>query len=131
MMATAAAKPSAVTAVRPAPGVEIAPPVTPNLVRAHEVATARKVGESTIETLLFRGLSTPIAMILVVLQSRFLHPSGRGAFMLVVLSVSILTRLFASVSPRVRSSVAFSAVRQSTGSLRSRCSVPHARGGSW
>ena len=54
MMATAAAKPSVVTAVRPSPGVDIAPPVTPNLVRTPEVASARKVGESAIETLLFR-----------------------------------------------------------------------------
>ena len=59
------ARPSALTAVRPAPGVEIAPPVTPNLVKTPEVAAAPKVGKSTIETLLFRGLSTPIAMVLV------------------------------------------------------------------
>jgi O-antigen/teichoic acid export membrane protein len=92
---------SALTAVRPAPGVEIAPPVTPNLVRTPEVAGAHKVGESTIETLLFRGLSTPIAMILVVLQSRFLHPEGRGAFVLAVLSVTIFSRLLGQLGVAV------------------------------
>jgi O-antigen/teichoic acid export membrane protein len=98
---TAGAKPSAVTAVRPAPGIEIAPPVTPNLVRTPEVATARKVGQSTLETLLFRGLSTPIAMVLVVLQSRFLHPEGRGAFVLAVLSVTIFSRLLGQLGVAV------------------------------
>jgi len=101
MMATAAAKPSVVTAVRPSPGVDIAPPVTPNLVRTPEVASARKVGESAIETLLFRGLSTPIAMVLVVLQSRFLHPEGRGAFVLAVLSVTIFSRLLGQLGVAV------------------------------
>ena len=95
------ARPSAFTAVRPAPGIEIAPPVTPNLIRTPEVATARKVGQSTIETLLFRGLSTPIAMILVVLQSRFLHPEGRGAFVLAVLSVTIFSRLLGQLGVAV------------------------------
>ena len=64
------------------------PPVTPNLVPGE-----RQVGRNTIETLLFRGLSTPIALLLVVVQSRFLAPSGRGTFVLVVLSVTILARL--------------------------------------
>jgi O-antigen/teichoic acid export membrane protein len=98
---TASAKPSAVTAVRPAPGVEIAPPVTPNLIRTQEVATARKAGRNTVETLLFRGLSTPIAMVLVVLQSRFLHPEGRGAFVLAVLSVTIFSRLLGQLGVAV------------------------------
>ena len=53
----------------------------------------RQVGRNTIETLLFRVLSTPIALLLVVIQSRFLAPSGRGTFVLVVLSVTILARL--------------------------------------
>ena len=98
---SASAKPSAVTAVRPAPGVEIAPPVTPNLIRTQEVATARKAGRNTVETLLFRGLSTPIAMVLVVLQSRFLHPEGRGAFVLAVLSVTIFSRLLGQLGVAV------------------------------
>jgi len=51
------------------------------------------VGRNTIETLLFRGLSTPIALLLVVVQSRFLAPEGRGTFVLAVLSVTIASRL--------------------------------------
>jgi O-antigen/teichoic acid export membrane protein len=78
-------------AVRPAPAIDGAPPVAPNLVR--EVPGERVVGRNTVETLLFRGLSTPIALVLVVIQSRFLEPAGRGKFVLVVLSVTILSRL--------------------------------------
>ena len=84
----------ATTRVRPSPGIEAAPPVTPNLVRPKEVPGARNVGRNTLETLLFRGVSTPVAFALVVIQSRFLDPSGRGRFVLVVLSVTILARLF-------------------------------------
>lgn len=75
-------------AARPSPAIDGTPPVEPNLVPGE-----RRVGRNTIETLLFRGLSTPIALLLVVVQSRFLAPSGRGTFVLVVLSVTILSRL--------------------------------------
>jgi O-antigen/teichoic acid export membrane protein len=51
------------------------------------------MGRNIVETLLFRGLSTPVALLLVVIQSRFLEPAGRGTFVLVVLSVTILSRL--------------------------------------
>jgi O-antigen/teichoic acid export membrane protein len=84
----------ATTRLRPSPGIEAAPPVTPNLVRPKEIPGARNVGRNTVETLLFRGVSTPVAFALVVIQSRFLDPSGRGRFVLVVLSVTILARLF-------------------------------------
>ena len=67
--------------------LDAAPPVTPN------VPGEERVGRNTLETLLFRGLSTPIALLLVVIQSRFLAPEGRGTFVLVVLSVTILSRL--------------------------------------
>jgi O-antigen/teichoic acid export membrane protein len=73
--------------------MEGAPPVDPTLGRSREIPGARDVGRNTIETLLFRGLSTPVALLLVVIQSRFLEPSGRGQFVLVVLSVTILSRL--------------------------------------
>ncbi len=85
--------PTASTAVRPSSAMDAAPPVTPNLVRRREVPGARNVGRNTLETLLFRGLSTPIALLLVILQSRFLAPEGRGAFVLAVLSVTIFSRL--------------------------------------
>ena len=86
-------RPSSTTAVRPAPAIEGAPPVTPNLARREEIPGAKQVGRNTLETLLFRGLSTPVALLLVVIQSRFLEPAGRGRFVLVVLSVTILSRL--------------------------------------
>jgi len=72
------------------------PPVSPDFRRPDpvgEVPGERQVGRNTLETLLFRGLSTPIALVLVVVQSRFLAPSGRGTFVLVVLTVTILSRL--------------------------------------
>jgi O-antigen/teichoic acid export membrane protein len=75
-------------AARPAPAIDATPPVAPNLVPGE-----RQVGRNTIETLLFRGLSTPIALLLVIIQSRVLAPEGRGMFVLVVLSVTILARL--------------------------------------
>jgi O-antigen/teichoic acid export membrane protein len=75
-------------ATRPSPGIEATPPVTPT-----EVPGERQVGRNTVETLLFRALSTPIALVLVLIQSRFLGPSGRGTFVLAVLSVTILSRL--------------------------------------
>jgi len=83
----------ATTRLRPSPGIEAAPPITPNLVRPKEIPGARNVGRNTVETLLFRGVSTPVAFALVVIQSRFLDPSGRGRFVLVVLTVTILARL--------------------------------------
>jgi O-antigen/teichoic acid export membrane protein len=73
--------------------MEGAPPVDPTLGRAREIPGAKDVARNTLETLLFRGLSTPVALLLVVVQSRFLAPSGRGQFVLVVLSVTILSRL--------------------------------------
>ena len=78
-------------AARPASAIDGTPPVSPNLVR--DVPGERQVGRNTLETLLFRGLSTPIALVLVIVQSRFLAPSGRGTFVLVVLTVTILSRL--------------------------------------
>jgi O-antigen/teichoic acid export membrane protein len=83
----------ATTRLRPSPGIEATPPVTPNLVRPKEIPGARNVGRNTLETLLFRGVSTPVAFGLVIIQSRFLDPSGRGRFVLVVLTVTILARL--------------------------------------
>jgi O-antigen/teichoic acid export membrane protein len=61
------------------------------------------VGRNTLETLLFRGISTPVAFLLVVIQSRFLDPEGRGRFVLVVLTVTILARLFGQLGVAVTS----------------------------
>jgi O-antigen/teichoic acid export membrane protein len=51
------------------------------------------VKKNTFEVLLFRGLSTPLSFLIVVLQSRVLEPTGRGTFVLAVLTVTIFTRL--------------------------------------
>lgn len=96
-------RPAATTAVRPSPGIEAVPPVTPNLVRPKEIPGAGRVGRNTLETLLFRGISTPVAFVLVVIQSRFLDPEGRGRFVLVVLTVTILARLFGQLGVAVTS----------------------------
>jgi O-antigen/teichoic acid export membrane protein len=80
----------ALDAVPRSPAVDAAPPVAPNLVRAPEI---RRIHQNVVETLVFKGLTTPLALALVILQSRLLHPAGRGTFMLVVLSVTVLARL--------------------------------------
>jgi O-antigen/teichoic acid export membrane protein len=103
MPCSVAAMTAATTGLRPSPGIEAAPPVTPNLVRPKEIPGARQVGQNTLETLLFRGVSTPVAFALVVIQSRFLDPSGRGRFVLVVLTVTILARLFGQLGVAVTS----------------------------
>jgi O-antigen/teichoic acid export membrane protein len=96
-----AAPPSATDALRPESAIDASPPVAPNLVRPPEIPGARRVGRNTLEILLFRGLSTPLALGLVVLQSRFLEPSGRGAYVLAVLSVTILSRLLGQLGVAV------------------------------
>ena len=93
--------PSATLAVRGDPADDIAPPVQPNLVRPRAVPGAREVGRNTIEILVFRGLSTPLALALVVLQSRFLEPSGRGAYVVAVLGVTIFSRLLGQLGVAV------------------------------
>ena len=90
---------------RPTPAADLSPPVAPNLPR-RAIPGAKDVGRNTVETLLFRGLSTPIALLLVVLQSRFLEPSGRGAFVLAVLGVTIFSRLLGQLGVAVTSRLA-------------------------
>ena len=79
------------------------PPVNPELVRAQAVPQARKTGANVVEILLFRGLSTPLALFLVILQSRFLEAEGRGTFVLAVLTVSIFSRLLSQLGVAVAS----------------------------
>ena len=93
--------PAGEDAVGHAAALDVSPPVTPNLVRSREIPGARQIGRNTLETLLFRGLSTPVALLLVVLQGRFLEPSGRGTFVLAVLTVTILSRLFGQLGVAV------------------------------
>ncbi len=90
---------------RPVPAVDLSPPVAPTLPR-REIPGARKVARNTVETLLFRGLSTPVALLLVVLQSRFLHADGRGAFVVAVLGVTIFSRLLGQLGVAVTNRLA-------------------------
>jgi O-antigen/teichoic acid export membrane protein len=91
------------TAVRPAPAVDLAPPVTPNLARRPELAAAQRVGRNTIETILFRGITTPTALLFVIVQSRLLEPTGRGEFVVVVLGATIVSRLLGQLGIAVTS----------------------------
>src|SRR3954453_9458971 len=84
-----------------AAATSVTPPVNPELVRAPEVPAAKKSGSNAIEILLFRGLSTPLALLLVVLQGRYLAPSGRGTFVLAVLTVTIFSRLLSQLGVAV------------------------------
>jgi O-antigen/teichoic acid export membrane protein len=98
-----AVSPAATTAVRPEPAIDLSPPVTPNLVRRPELASAKQVGRNTLETVVFRGLSTPTALLFVVVQSRLLEPVGRGQFVVVVLGATIVTRLLGQLGVAVTS----------------------------
>jgi len=82
-------------------GMSAAPPVNPDLVRAPEVPGARRVGRNVVEILVFRGLSTPVALLLVVLHARFLEPAGRGTFVLAVLTVTIFSRILSQLGVAV------------------------------
>jgi len=97
------AQQSNLTPPAPSPAIDGAPPVAPNLPSDADARAARRVSRNIFETLVFRGLSTPIALVLVVVQSRFLAPGGRGQFILVVLSVTILSRLFGQLGLAVTS----------------------------
>jgi len=80
---------------------DLGPPVEPNAVRGREIPGAKDVGRNTLEILVFRGLSTPLALGLVVLQGRFLEPSGRGAYVVAVLGVTIFSRLLGQLGVAV------------------------------
>jgi O-antigen/teichoic acid export membrane protein len=79
-----------VDAAHRSPAIDAEPPLAPHLARAPELEQIRA---GFLETLFFKGISTPIALVLVIVQGRSLHTSGRGAFVLVILSVTILSRL--------------------------------------
>ena len=74
--------------------------------RPRHVPGARHVGRNTIETLVFRGLSTPVALLQVVLQSRSLEPEGRAAFVLAFLCVTIRSRLLGQLGAAFASRMA-------------------------
>ncbi|MBA2615347.1 MAG: oligosaccharide flippase family protein [Actinobacteria bacterium] len=92
------------TAAQPVAGSaadDLGPPLEPNSVGRRDVPGAKDVGRNTLEILLFRGLSTPLALGLVVLQGRFLEPSGRGAYVVAVLGVTIFSRLLGQLGVAV------------------------------
>jgi O-antigen/teichoic acid export membrane protein len=91
------------TGVQPGGSVGVTPPVTPNLAPRPELNAAKKVGRNAIETILFRGLSTPTALLFVVVQSRLLAPTGRGEFVVVVLGATIVSRLLGQLGVAVTS----------------------------
>ena len=93
--------PTAVERLRGDPADDLAPPVDPTLARSREIPGARDLARNTVEILVFRGLSTPLALALVVLQSRFLAPSGRGAYVVAVLGVTIFSRLLGQLGVAV------------------------------
>jgi O-antigen/teichoic acid export membrane protein len=91
------------TGVQPGGSVGVAPPVNPNLAPRAELTAARRVGRNTLETILFRGVSTPVALLFVVVQSRLLAPEGRGEFVVVVLGATIVSRLLGQLGVAVTS----------------------------
>jgi O-antigen/teichoic acid export membrane protein len=91
------------TGVQPAGSVGVAPPVNPNLAPRSELTAARRIRGNTLETILFRGLSTPTALLFVVIQSRLLAPEGRGEFVVVVLGATIVSRLLGQLGVAVTS----------------------------
>src|SRR3712207_3125491 len=93
--------PTAVQPVADTAADDLGPPLEPNAVSTRPVPGAKEVGRNTMEILLFRGLSTPLALGLVVLQGRFLEPSGRGAYVVAVLGVTIFSRLLGQLGVAV------------------------------
>jgi O-antigen/teichoic acid export membrane protein len=91
------------TGVQPGGSIGVAPPVNPNLAPRAELTSAHRVGRNTVETILFRGVSTPIALLFVVVQSRLLAPEGRGEFVVVVLGATIISRLLGQLGVAVTS----------------------------
>jgi O-antigen/teichoic acid export membrane protein len=91
------------TGSQPGGSIGVTPPVNPNLAPRPELNAAKKVGRNAIETILFRGLSTPTALAFVVIQSRLLEPTGRGEFVVVVLGATIVSRLLGQLGVAVTS----------------------------
>jgi O-antigen/teichoic acid export membrane protein len=91
------------TGVQPGGSLGVTPPVNPDLAPRAELTAAHRVGRNTLETVLFRGVSTPVALLFVVVQSRLLAPEGRGEFVVVVLGATIVSRLLGQLGVAVTS----------------------------
>lgn len=90
-------------------------PPTASPQRVKRIPGAESVKKNTIEVLMFRGLATPLAFLLVVIQSRFLEPSGRGAFVLAVLTVTVFSRLLGDLGTATTNQI--SAGKEDVGEL--------------
>ena len=75
---------------------EVAPPTA----SPHRVASlpgAKEISRNTVEALVFRALSTPLAFLLTVLQARILEPKGAGTYGLAILGVLLFSRLLSEL----------------------------------
>lgn len=71
---------------------EIAPPnAEPHKIK--RLPGADEIKKNTLESIIFRALSTPLAIGLTILQSRALGPEGMGKYALAVLSVLTFCRV--------------------------------------
>ena len=61
------------------------------------------MGRNALETILFRGITTPTALAFVVAQGRLLAPEGRGEFVVAVLGATIVSRLLGQLGVAVTS----------------------------
>ena len=74
--------------------------LTPPNAEPHKIKRlpgAKEVKRNTVEALIFRGLSTPLAFGLTILQARSLGPSGTGKYALAILTVLLFSRLLSDL----------------------------------
>lgn len=89
---------------------DVTPPgASPHAVR--HIPGAKEVKRNTIEVLGLRGLGTPLSLGLVVLQSRWLEPAGRGGYVIAVLGVTLVTRLLGELGTAATNQIATDARR--------------------
>jgi O-antigen/teichoic acid export membrane protein len=58
---------------------------------------AQEVKRNTVEAMIFRGLSTPLAFGLTILQARALGPDGTGKYALAILTVTLFARVLSDL----------------------------------
>jgi O-antigen/teichoic acid export membrane protein len=58
---------------------------------------AEQVKRNTVEALIFRALSTPLAFGLTILQARALGPGGTGKYALTILTVTLFARMLSDL----------------------------------
>jgi O-antigen/teichoic acid export membrane protein len=75
---------------------EFAPP-TASPHRVARIPGAKTVKRNTVEVLIFRALSTPLAAALTILQARALGAGGTGQYALAVLTMALFSRLLSEL----------------------------------